>query len=147
MPLPLKVTLRDPRAKLPTRATEGAAGYDLYACNEGPIVIGPGEYQGIPTGISIELPSEQTVALVFSRSGQGFKHAVSLVNSVGVIDSDFRGKLVVGIINHGEKAFTVACGDRVAQLLIVPLADIELEEASSLGETARGEGGFGSTGK
>ncbi|MEA4912713.1 MAG: dUTP diphosphatase [Oscillospiraceae bacterium] len=147
MPLPLKVCLCDPRAQLPTKATDGAAGYDLYASNEAPLTLGPGEYRGIPTGISIELPSAQMVALVFSRSGQGFKHAVSLVNSVGVIDSDYRGELIVGVINHGQAPFTVCCGDRIAQLLIVPLADIYLEQAQSLGETARGAGGFGSTGK
>ncbi|MEA5051718.1 MAG: dUTP diphosphatase [Oscillospiraceae bacterium] len=135
------------RAKMPARATPGSAGYDLYAVNGEPLTLAPGAYAGVPTGVALELPSADYVALVFPRSGLGMKHAVTLVNSVGVIDSDYRGELIVGLVNHGAEPFTVRCGDRIAQLVFVPLAGLPLAQADELSETARGAGGFGSTGK
>lgn len=134
-------------ARLPYRASAGAAAYDLCACLEADAVIQPhGGTLTVPTGIAIELPGEEFVALVFSRSGHGFKHGVSLVNSVGVIDSDYRGELSVGLVNNGPEPFTVSDGDRIAQLMITNCFPLPIEESDTLGETERGAGGFGSTG-
>ena len=133
-------------ARLPYRASAGAAAYDLCACLSEPVTVPVGEYRSLPTGIAIELPSEQYVALIFSRSGHGAKHGVSLVNSVGVIDSDYRGEICVGLINHGTEPLTVCDGDRIAQMMITRCFLPELIEADELSDTTRGAGGFGSTG-
>ncbi len=133
-------------ARMPLRASAGAAAYDLYACPAREIVLRPGAFCSVPTGIAIELPGADYAALVFSRSGHGVRQGVSLVNSVGVIDSDYRGEISVGLINHGEQPFTVRSGDRIAQLMIVPCFAPALVETDELSETARGAGGFGSTG-
>ena len=143
----LKVRRTRPGAKLPCRATAGAAAYDLCACLEKDVVIPAGGYAAVPTGIAIELPDESCVALVFSRSGHGFKKGVTLTNSVGVIDSDYRGELTVGLINHGKEPFKICAGDRIAQLMIIKLADLALTRVDVLDDTERGEGGFGSTGR
>ncbi|NLC78254.1 MAG: dUTP diphosphatase [Ruminococcaceae bacterium] len=142
-----KVKLLREDARLPYKATAGAAAYDLYSANAEDIVLKPGEYAGVPSGIAIELPSERYVALVFSRSGHGVKHGVSLSNSVGVIDSDYRGEITVGLINHGHEPFTVSHGDRIAQLMIIELASLGMVESDELCDTERGAGGFGSTGR
>ncbi len=133
-------------AQRPCRASIGAAAYDLCACLRTDVVLQPGEFQNIPTGIAIELPGEQYVALIFSRSGHGAKHGVSLVNSVGVIDSDYRGEISVGLINHGTAPLTVRHGDRIAQMMITTCLMPELVETDALSDTVRGAGGFGSTG-
>lgn len=134
-------------AKLPFRATEGSAGMDLYACIDSPVTLGAGEKAVIPTGIAIELPSAELAAFVFARSGLAIKHGIGLLNGVGVIDSDYRGEICVGVINQLAEPYTIAPDERIAQLVIMPVSLINPVEAQSLEDTARGEGGFGSTGK
>lgn len=134
-------------AKLPFRATEGSAGMDLYACIDSPVTLGAGEKAVIPTGIAIELPSAELAAFVFARSGLAIKHGIGLLNGVGVIDSDYRGEICVGVINQLAEPYTIAPDERIAQLVIMPVSLINSVEAQSLDDTARGEGGFGSTGK
>lgn len=134
-------------AKLPFRATEGSAGMDLYACIDSPVTLGTGEKAVIPTGIAIELPSAELAAFVFARSGLAIKHGIGLLNGVGVIDSDYRGEICVGVINQLAEPYTIAPDERIAQLVIMPVSLINPVEAQSLDDTARGEGGFGSTGK
>lgn len=134
-------------AKLPFRATEGSAGMDLYACIDSPVTLGAGEKAVIPTGIAIELPSAELAAFVFARSGLAIKHGIGLLNGVGVIDSDYRGEICVGVINQLAEPYTIASDERIAQLVIMPVSLINPVEAQSLDDTARGEGGFGSTGK
>lgn len=133
-------------AQLPQRQTEGAAGYDLRACVEAPVTLEPGEGYSFPTGLAGEIP-QGLVGLIFCRSGLGVKHGVSLPNCVGVIDSDYRGELIVPLRNFGDKAYTIQPGERIAQLVIVPVALPRLEEAEELSSTQRGTGGFGSTGR
>lgn len=133
-------------AQAPERQTPGSAGYDLCACIQDPAVIGPGDTGVFPTGLALEIP-EGHVGLVFCRSGLGVKHGISLPNCVGVIDSDYRGELVVPLRNFGDKPYTVQPGERIAQLVIVPVALPRLEEARELSSTQRGTGGFGSTGR
>lgn len=134
-------------AKLPFRATEGSAGMDLYACIDSPVTLGAGEKAVIPTGIAIELPSAELAAFVFARSGLAIKHGIGLLNGVGVIDSDYRGEICVGVVNQLAEPYTIAPDERIAQLVITPVSLINPVEAQSLDDTARGEGGFGSTGK
>ena len=126
----------------PYYASAGAAAMDLHACLEEPVTIPAGGRAAIPTGIAIALPSAAYVALVFARSGLGIRHGVALSNGVGVIDSDYRGEIAVGLHNY-----TVQPGDRIAQLAVVPVVRAELEQTDELDETGRGAGGFGSTGK
>ena len=132
---------------LPAYATAGAAAMDLCACMEEPVTLAPGGRQGIPTGIAIALPGPEYVALVCSRSGMGTRHGITLSNSVGVIDSDYRGEIRVGLTNLSDTAYTVSPGDRIAQLAVMPVVQARLEVCDSLDETERGQGGFGSTGK
>lgn len=134
-------------AKLPFRATEGSAGMDLYACIDSPVTLGAGEKAVIPTGIAIELPSAELAAFVFARSGLAIKHGIGLLNGVGVIDSDYRGEICVGVVNQLAEPYTIAPDERIAQLVIMPVSLITPVEVQSLDDTARGEGGFGSTGK
>lgn len=131
----------------PYYASAGAAAMDLHACVEGPVIIPAGGRVTIPTGIAIALPSAAYVALVFARSGLGIKHGVALSNGVGVIDSDYRGEIAVGLHNSAGTPYTVQPGDRIAQLAVVPVVRAELEQTDELDETGRGVGGFGSTGK
>ena len=132
---------------LPKFATPGSAAMDLLACIDSPVTLAPGARQTVPTGIAIALPSADYVALVFARSGLGIKQGVCLSNGVGVIDSDYRGELHVGLRNHSREAYAVQPGERVAQLVILPVCLPELAEVEELSETARGQGGFGSTGR
>lgn len=132
---------------LPRFATAGAACMDLYACIDQPVTLAAGERRLIPTGIAIALPSAQYVALVFARSGLGIKKGITLSNSVGVIDSDYRGELRVGLVNLSDEDYTVQNGERIAQLAVLPVAQAAFAAAEELGETQRGEGGFGSTGR
>jgi dUTP pyrophosphatase len=129
----------------PVRATAGAAGIDLRACIDEPVVIQPGKTVRIPSGIALSLP-EDYAAFVFARSGLGVKHGITLANSVGVIDSDYRGEILIGLINLSDLPYTVQQGDRVAQLVIMPVVLATLIEGN-IGDTARGSGGFGSTGR
>ncbi|MDR0671071.1 MAG: dUTP diphosphatase [Oscillospiraceae bacterium] len=136
-----------PGARAPVYATPGAAAMDLCALLEAPVEIPPGGRVSVPTGLAIALPSEAYVALVFGRSGMGFAHGVTLSNAVGVIDADYRGEIAVGLVNHGEAPYTVRSGDRVAQLAVLPVCRASVVWAEELPPTARGEGGFGSTGR
>lgn len=138
--------LRD-NAKIPFRATPGSAGMDLYACIDAPITLEGGEKAVIPTGIAIELPCAELGAFVFARSGLAIKHGIGLLNSVGVIDSDYRGEICVGVINQLKEEYTIQPDERIAQLVIMPVSLITPVEAECLDETERGAGGFGSTGK
>ena len=132
---------------VPFYASTGAAAMDLHACLDEPLTIAPRALVSIPTGVAIALPSAEYVALVFARSGLGIKHGVTLSNGVGVIDSDYRGEIGVGLVNLSETPYTVAPGDRIAQLAVVPVVRAALTPVEELDETARGAGGFGSTGK
>ncbi|MBR0113228.1 MAG: dUTP diphosphatase [Clostridia bacterium] len=143
----LKVKKLRENARIPFRATQGSAGMDLYACIDEPVTLDGGEKAVIPTGIAIELPSPELGAFVFARSGLAIKHGIGLLNSVGVIDSDYRGEICVGVINQLKEAYTINPGERIAQLVIMPVSLIDIEEADELGDTDRGSGGFGSTGK
>lgn len=143
----LKIKRLREDAKLPKRATEGSAGMDLSACIDEPKVIKPGDLVLIPTGIAIELPSAKYVAYIFARSGLGIKHGVCLSNGVGVIDSDYRGEVCVGLCNVSKEEYTIAPGERIAQMVISPVSLMPVEEAEELTDTDRGAGGFGSTGK
>ena len=131
---------------LPYYASAGAAAMDLHACLEEPVTIPAGGRAAIPTGIAIALPSAAYVALVFARSGLGIRHGVALSNGVGVIDSDYRGEVKVALQNHGDQPYTVHCGDRIAQMAVMPVFQPELEWTGELPDTQRGAGGFGSTG-
>ncbi len=141
----LLVKKLSPMAQLPCRATEGSAGYDLCACLTEPMTILPGKIGRVPTGIALELPSG-VAGFVFGRSGLGVKKGVVPANGVGVVDWDYRGEVQVGLINHGEEPFHVENGDRIAQLVLLPVLTPELRETQELSGTGRGEGGFGSTG-
>lgn len=143
----LKIKRLRPDAQLPSRATQGSAGYDLYACIEQPVVIEAGESVKIPTGIAIELESENYVALLFARSSMGTKYGVAPANAVGVIDSDYRGEVCVCLRNYSSTAYTVQPQDRIAQLLVLPVDLPQIEEVEELSDTCRGQGGFGSTGR
>ncbi len=131
---------------LPYYASAGAAAMDLHACVDGPVEVAPRALVSIPTGVAIALPSADYVALVFARSGLGIKHGITLSNGVGVIDSDYRGEIRVGLTNLSDTPYTVQPGDRVAQLAVMPVVRAQLVQAEDLDETARGAGGFGSTG-
>ena len=135
-----------PHAKLPTYGTPSSAGADLYVCLEAPVAIQPGETAFLPTGLAIAVP-EGYVGLVFARSGMACKQGLAPANKVGVIDADYRGQVQVALHNHGSQPQTVCDGDRVAQLLVVPVLAPSLEVVEELDETVRGAGGFGSTGK
>jgi dUTP pyrophosphatase len=130
---------------LPAYATEGAAGMDLLAANESEIVLAPGAIEAVPTGISLALPRNWE-AQVRPRSGLALKFGVTVLNSPGTIDCDYRGEVKVILINHGKEAFTVSRGLKVAQLVIAAHARVEWEESSDLESTTRADGGFGSTG-
>lgn len=132
---------------LPRFATGGAACMDLCACIESPLTLAAGQRALVPTGIAIALPSADYVALVFARSGLGIKKGVCLSNGVGVIDSDYRGEIGVGLVNLGDEPYTVQPGDRIAQLMVVPVVQPTINVVDELDETDRGAGGFGSTGR
>lgn len=132
---------------LPSYATAGSAAMDLRACMEEPVVIAPGARVVVPSGIAIALPSADYVALVFARSGLAAKGGVCLANGVGVIDSDYRGEIGVALLNTGSDPYTILPGDRIAQLMVTPVVQPQLEMVEQLPETDRGAGGFGSTGR
>ena len=142
----LKICKVSDNAKIPYHATEGAAGMDLCACIEKEIVINPQNRVLIPTGIAISLPLGMG-AFIFARSGLSIKHGITLSNGVGVIDSDYRGEIGVGLCNLGNAPYTIKNGERIAQMVIMKVENPIIEVVSSLDETARGSGGFGSTGK
>ena len=133
-------------ALLPTRGSEHAAGYDLYACLEEDVLIPPGQTVKIGTGLAVAVP-EGFFGAVFARSGLASKEGLRPSNCVGVCDSDYRGEYIIALHNDSDRTRTVRHGERIAQLVILPFLPAEFEECDSLPETARGAGGFGSTGK
>jgi len=134
-------------AKIPTRATKGSAGLDLYAAIEEPVSLKPGDLLKVPTGVAISLQSEHLVALIFGRSGLGVKHGITLSNGVGVVDSDYRGEIFVGLCNVSKEDYTINPGDRIAQVIVMPISNFMLIEVNDLDKTERNDSGFGSTGK
>lgn len=137
--------LRD-GAMLPTYGSAGAAGADLYACLENDVTILPGETAFIPTGIAVEIP-ENCAGLIYARSGLACKKGLAPANKVGVIDSDYRGEILVALHNHGAQSRTIANAERIAQMVITPVLTPAYVEVDSLSDTERSGGGFGSTGK
>ena len=135
----------NPSAVLPTRGSAAAAGADLYACLEAPVTIAPGETALLPTGLAMEIP-EGYGGFVYARSGLATKRDLAPANKVGVIDSDYRGELLICLHNHGKLPQTIEPGDRIAQLVIAPYLAAAFSEAEELTDTQRGAGGFGSTG-
>ena len=143
----IKIKKLRKNAKIPKRATNGSAGMDLYACIDNEITIAPNELKIIPTGIAIALPSSDVAAFLYARSGLGVKHGICLSNGVGVVDSDYRGEICVGLCNVSNEPYTISKNERIAQMVIAPVVMAEFTEVTELDETLRGEGGFGSTGK
>lgn len=141
-----KVKKINPAATLPTRATSQSAGYDLYACINAPVTIAPNTIAKIPTGISIEIEPDYA-AFVFARSGLAIKNGIAPANAVGLIDADYRGEIIVGLINHLNTPYTVLPNDRIAQLVLMRVFTPEITECDHLSDTQRSAGGFGSTGK
>ena len=142
----VRYKLLDPRAKAPLYATPGAAAADLCALLDEPLTIAPMQRVLVPTGLAIELPGPDCVALVYARSGLSIKHGLCMANGVGVIDSDYRGELRVPMVNLSDAPYTVQPGERVAQLCIALVWQAAFVPADTLTDTARGAGGFGSTG-
>lgn len=142
----LKFKKLDERAIIPQRQTKLSAGVDLFACLESDVVINPSQIVKIPTKLSVEPSQKDCVLLIFARSGLAIKNGIALANSVGVVDSDYRGEICVGLINHSNEPFTVCHGMRIAQLVVMPCEFAQCVEAQDISETERGEGGFGSTG-
>lgn len=130
---------------LPSYATAHAAGMDVHANVPEPITLQPGQREMLPTGLSIALPPGYE-AQIRPRSGLAARHGISMVNTPGTIDADYRGEIRIILINHGQEPFVISRGDRIAQMIVAPVTRVEWEPVDSLGETARGAGGFGSTG-
>ena len=143
--LPIKVKRLKEQAVLPTYASASAAGADLYACIAEDVVIHPGETVFISTGLAMEIPTG-CAGFIYARSGLSCKKGLAPANKVGVIDSDYRGEILVALHNHGTQSQTISCGDRIAQLLIAPVLTPGFFEVEVLSDTIRAEGGFGSTG-
>jgi len=135
------------REQLPAYATPGSAGLDLRACLDAPLALAPGTTELIPTGLAIHIADPGYAALVLPRSGLGHRHGIVLGNLVGLIDSDYQGQLMVSCWNRGSASFTIAPFERIAQLVIVPVAQAAFEVVDAFDASARGAGGFGSTGR
>ncbi|HXR89038.1 MAG TPA: dUTP diphosphatase [Steroidobacteraceae bacterium] len=148
---PLKVRILDARIgaafPLPAYATSGSAGLDLRACLDGPVVLEPGRAQLIPTGLAIHIEDPGLAAVILPRSGLGHKHGIVLGNLVGLIDSDYQGQLMVSCWNRGQEPFTIQPGERIAQLVVVPVVQVALEVVEDFTDSARGAGGFGHSGR
>ena len=144
----MKINIKKLRdgAKLPHLATAGAAACDLYALLDGPVTLESGERYAVPTGIAIALPDSSCVAVVCARSGLALKRGLGLANGIGVIDSDYRGEIFVALINNDSKPQIIENGERIGQLMILPVIPAEYNETDELDNTERGSGGFGSTG-
>jgi len=143
----LQITKLNKNAKIPQRATAGSAGLDLCACMDAPFTIPARGSAVVPTGIAIALPGAELAAFVFARSGLAIKHGIGLLNGVGVIDSDYRGEICVGLVNQFDEPYVIQPGERIAQMIILPVSLLPVLEAETLDETGRGSGGFGSTGR
>jgi dUTP pyrophosphatase len=146
----IKLRVLDPRIgrefPLPQHATAGSAGMDLRACIEAPLALLPGAVELIPTGVSIYIGEPDLAAVLLPRSGLGHKNGIVLGNLVGLIDSDYQGPLMVSVWNRGAAAFTINPGDRIAQMVFVPVVQVGFEVVEDFSTTARGAGGFGSSG-
>jgi dUTP pyrophosphatase len=147
----LKVRVLDARIgrefPLPQHATAGSAGVDLRACLDAPLTLEPGRTELIPTGIAIHLEDTGLAAVLLPRSGLGHKHGIVLGNLVGLIDSDYQGQVMVSCWNRGREPFTIQPGERIAQMVVVPVVQIELEVVEEFDESRRGAGGFGHSGR
>jgi len=132
--------------ELPAYTTTGSAGMDLRACIDEKITLKPGQTELIPTGIAIHIADNSLAATILPRSGLGHKHGIVLGNLVGLIDSDYQGQLFVSVWNRGDTTFEIETGDRIAQLVFVPVVQVEFERVEEFNDSDRGEGGFGSTG-
>lgn len=135
------------KGEVPVYATPGSAAVDLRARLDAPLVLAPGDRFAVPTGIAVGLPGPDVVGMIFARSGLGAKHGIGLPNGVGVIDSDYRGEILVALINQSDKPYTITPGDRIAQMAFLPVCRALFEVVSELSPTGRGGGGFGSTGQ
>jgi dUTP pyrophosphatase len=147
----LKVRILDARLgrefPLPTYATQGSAGLDLRACLDAPLVLAAGQAELIATGLAIHVADPGLAAVILPRSGLGHKHGIVLGNLVGLIDSDYQGQLMVSCWNRGREPFTIKAGERIAQLIVVPVVQVELEVVNDFEQSARGAGGFGHSGR
>ena len=145
----IDVKVLDPRmaGQLPTYATAGSAGLDLRACIDAPLLLEPGQAALIPTGLAIHIGAPTLAAMLLPRSGLGHKHGIVLGNLVGLIDSDYQGPLMVSCWNRGSAAYTVQPMERIAQMVIVPVVQAVFREVAAFDDSARGAGGFGSTGR
>jgi dUTP pyrophosphatase len=148
---PLQVRILDPRVgrefPLPHYATAGSAGLDLRACLDAPVTLAPGQTQLIPTGIAIHLDDPGLAAVLLPRSGLGHKHGIVLGNLVGLIDSDYQGQVMVSCWNRGGLPFTIEPGERIAQMVVVPVVQVDFEIVEEFTASHRGDGGFGSSGR
>ncbi len=148
---PLKVRILDARVgtqlPLPAYATHGSAGMDLRACIDGPVTLAPGLTTLLPTGLAIHIDDPGLAAIILPRSGLGHKHGIVLGNLVGLIDSDYQGQLMVSMWNRGQTPFTIEPGERIAQLVVVPVVQVELEVVNDFATSDRGAGGFGHSGR
>ncbi|MEH6445673.1 MAG: dUTP diphosphatase [Oceanospirillaceae bacterium] len=147
----LQVKILDPRIgtdfPLPSYATPGSAGLDLRACLEQTLIIEPGQTHLVPTGMAIHIADPKLCAMILPRSGLGHKHGIVLGNLVGLVDSDYQGQLFVSVWNRGDTTFTMQVGERIAQLVLVPVVQAQFEVVDDFDSSLRGEGGFGSSGR
>ncbi|SFU80532.1 dUTP diphosphatase [Xenorhabdus koppenhoeferi] len=147
----IDVKILDPRIgqefPLPTYATLGSAGLDLRACLDNTVELAPGQTELLPTGIAIHIANEQLAAVILPRSGLGHKHGIVLGNLVGLIDSDYQGQLMVSVWNRGNKTFTIEPGERIAQMVFVPIVQAEFNLVKDFETSKRGSGGFGHSGR
>lgn len=146
----LQARILDPRLgqqwPLPSYATEGSAGLDLRAMLDAPLILEPGQTHLLPTGLAIHIADPGLAAMILPRSGLGHKHGIVLGNLVGLIDSDYQGELMVSVWNRGHASFTIEPGERIAQLVLVPVVQARLEVVDAFDDSQRGAGGFGHTG-
>ena len=147
----LQVRVLDPRLgrdwPLPAYATDGSAGLDLRACLPAPLLLAPGRAELVPTGLAIHLDDPGLAAMLLPRSGLGHKHGIVLGNLVGLIDSDYQGQVMASLWNRGAASFTIEPGERIAQLVVVPVVQVRLEVVDAFSSSERGAGGFGSSGR
>lgn len=146
MNIPVKIKLLRPAAKIPEYKSAGAAACDLSSAEEAPVTINPGETVTIHTGIAIEPQSTHVVMLIYPRSGLATKHGITMANTVGVVDEDYRGEIIVPLINNSAAPYTITPGERIAQMMFTPVMKADFIETDTLSETERGANGFGSTG-
>lgn len=147
MKILIDVMKKREKAILPEKKTEGSAGFDLYACIEESITIKPRKIEMIPTGLAIHMLEENCTAFIFARSGLASRFGITLANGVGVVDNDYRGEILVPLCNISERDYSVNANDRIAQLIVMPVCDLDIQEKFSLQGTNRNESGFGSTGR